>query len=926
MERPTPFEHGFESLEDRVMPAVTASFLVASGTLSVLGDTLDNHIEISRNAAGALLVNGGAVAVTGGTPTVVNTALIQVLGLGGNDTIALNEASGALPAAILFGGTGDDTITGGSGGDQLFGQSGNDTLLGKGGFDFLFGGTENDTLTGGDADDQVLGESGNDRMIWNPGDDTDLNEGGDGTDTTEVNGGGGAENFILSANNARVRFDRLDPAPFSIDIGTTEKFVLNANGGNDTFTATGNLEVLINVTVDGGTGDDTILGSNGNDLLRGGDGNDFVDAQQGDDVAELGAGDDVFQWDAGEGNDVVEGQGDADRLLFNGSSGPESFAASANSGRVKFTRDVGNIVTDLNDVERIDLNAFGGTDTVTVNNMAGTDLTAMNVNLSGVIGGNTGDGELDTVVVNGTSAANIIDIVGAGDSYAVLGLTAQVLVTNSDATDGLVVNALGGNDSVTATALPAGTVKLKIDGGAGNDTILGSQGDDILIGGLGRDFVLGDNGNDLAQLGGSDDVFQWDPGDGNDTVQGQAGIDVLRFNGSGNPETLDLFANGAGARLFRDVASVTTDLDGVERLDLNVVGGADVVNIGNLSGTGVTQVNVNLEIAPGLGDGAADRVVVTGTGVADTIGVTTISGAVRVNGLAARVNVTGAEAANDTLSINALDGNDVVTASTLPAGMVKLQVNGGLGADTITGSPGDDVVNGGDGDDLVSLGAGNDTFVWNPGDDNDTVDGQAGFDTLLFNGSAINEQFDISANAGRVRLFRDIASVTADLNQVERIDLNTLGGPDAVVVNDLSGTGVTQVNINLAGTLGGISGDAQADTVTVVGTGNSDVVLVTGSGGSASVLGLDAQVNITAAEPANDRLVINTLGGDDTVEASGLGLTVLQLTADGGDGDDVLVGSEGADTLKGGLGDDVLIGGLGLDILDGGPGSNTVIQ
>ena len=39
----------------------------------------------------------------------------------------------------------------------------------------------------------MFGESGDDRMIWNPGDDTDLNEGGANTDTTEVNGGGGAE-------------------------------------------------------------------------------------------------------------------------------------------------------------------------------------------------------------------------------------------------------------------------------------------------------------------------------------------------------------------------------------------------------------------------------------------------------------------------------------------------------------------------------------------------------------------------------------------------------------------------------------------------------------------------------------------------------------------------------------------------------------
>ena len=62
-------------------------------------------------------------------------------------------------------------------------------------------------------------------MIWNPGDDTDLNEGGAGTDTVEVNGGNGAEQFTATANGTRVRFDRLNPAPFSIDIGTSEKLV-----------------------------------------------------------------------------------------------------------------------------------------------------------------------------------------------------------------------------------------------------------------------------------------------------------------------------------------------------------------------------------------------------------------------------------------------------------------------------------------------------------------------------------------------------------------------------------------------------------------------------------------------------------------------------------------------------------------------------
>src|SRR5262249_6127708 len=143
---------------------VCASF--GNNILTVEGDDAANSITVSRNAAGVLLVNNGAVTVQGGTATVANTALIQGFGKDGNDILTLDEANGALPRANMFGGTGNDVITGGSGGDQIFGQADNDTLLGKGGNDLLFGGAGNDILTGGDADDQMFGEAGNDRMIW----------------------------------------------------------------------------------------------------------------------------------------------------------------------------------------------------------------------------------------------------------------------------------------------------------------------------------------------------------------------------------------------------------------------------------------------------------------------------------------------------------------------------------------------------------------------------------------------------------------------------------------------------------------------------------------------------------------------------------------------------------------------------------------
>ena len=102
-------------------------------------------------------------------------------------------------------------------------------------------------------------------------------------------------------------------------------------------------------------------------------------------------------------------------MLFNGSGANEIFDVSANGGRVRFTRNVGNIVMDLNDVERIDLNALGGTDTITVNDLTGTDLVEVNINLAGTLGGTAGDAQADTVIVNGTNGNDIIDVFGAGD-------------------------------------------------------------------------------------------------------------------------------------------------------------------------------------------------------------------------------------------------------------------------------------------------------------------------------------------------------------------------------------------------------------------------------------------------------------------------------------------------------------------------------
>ncbi len=69
----------------------------------------------------------------------------------------------------------------------------------------------------------------------------------------------------------------------------------------------------------------------------------------------------------------------------------------------------------------------------------------------------------------------------------------------------------------------------------------------------------------------------------------------------------------------------------------------------------------------------------------------------------------------------------------------------------------------------------------------------------MFNGANIAEEINISANGGRVTFTRNVAAVVMDNNDVEHITFNALGGADNILINDLSGTDVTEVNVNLAG-------------------------------------------------------------------------------------------------------------------------------
>ena len=284
--------------------SIIGKFQPHSRQLLFVGGNSNDSITIGRDGSGHVFANGGAVPISGGTPSVTNVDLIRVLGNGGDDVITLDETNGPLPAARLFGGAGDDTLTGGSGNDNISGHAGNDILSGRGGNDNLLGGAGNDTLTGGTGDDILDGGAGNDFVDgdqgfdigllgagddvfqWDPGDGSDRVEGSFGFDEMLFNGNSNAEAFALSADGERALFTRVQ-GTIVMDLNDVEHLTVNALGGADTVTindptGTDVTDIDINLGV-GGSGDgaaDTIninddhdvqvvVGQNGNLTILG---------------------------------------------------------------------------------------------------------------------------------------------------------------------------------------------------------------------------------------------------------------------------------------------------------------------------------------------------------------------------------------------------------------------------------------------------------------------------------------------------------------------------------------------------------------------------------------------------------------------------------------------------------------------------------
>ena len=497
--------------------------------------------------------------------------------------------------------------------------------------------------------------------------------------------------------------------------------------------------------------------------------------------------------------------------------------------------------------------------------------------------------------------------------------------------------------------------------GNGDDTVLGGAGTDVVFAGRGDDTVVGQTGNDVAFLGSGNDRFVWNNGDGSDFIDGGSGYDITQVNGADGPGDQFELKEEHGQAIFNrlNLGLFTLTNKSIETFEINGQGGDDSLTVGDLANSDVTKVvfsggdgndvldaresSTTIEAFGGDGDdlllgGSAEDTFVAGYGDDIVVGqrgndtadlgggddrfvwnngdgsdlinggagfdVTQVNGADgagdefdlsqdggqaifnRLNlGLFTLTNdhieqfeING-QGGDDSLTVGDLtgsdvekvvfsggDGNDVLDAressTTIEAfgGDGDDLLLGGSAEDTFVAGYGDDIVVGQRGNDTADLGGGDDRFVWNNGDGSDLINGGAGFDVTQVNGAdGAGDEFDLSQDGGQAIFNRlNLGLFTLTNDHIEQFEINGQGGNDSLTIDDLTG---------------------------------SDVQSVIFSGGA-----------------GNDFLnAINTL---------------TPVTADGGDGDDILIGGAGDDILIGGNGADLLIGGGGNDILIGGNGAD----
>ncbi|MCC7359753.1 MAG: hypothetical protein IT317_09765 [Anaerolineales bacterium] len=997
---------GGDNTDTAVLKAGNASITLSGSSFSGQG----NDVLLNIESYGVL---GSVLGQTFDASTFLYSVLLD--GAGGNDTLI-----GSNQADTIIGGAGDDTLTGNSGSDHLYGDNltpgvtGNDRLVES--FDSnmvltnsgLTIGANVDTLTSLEEASLTGGGSANalNAGAFSAGSVTLVGLGGNDTLTAPANssslaGGNETDLAILSYDGSFTLSDTGAVGPINYQFSEVDQVSLTAGGSANNLDAAAFTRGP--VTLLGAGGNDTLRGTALSDLLDGGSGADRLlasgdvnftlsnsglsglgnDALAGFEAASLvgGPGGNLITAAAFTGTTTLEGQGGNDALIgtlaadslkggadndsLTGGLGADTLDGEAGADRLVEQGDVDFVLTDNSlaglggdQLAGFESASLVGTAAVSANSLDAGGFTLGPVTLGGGGGNDTLAGSPGNDSLDG-GADNDSAVYYVGNANVTLSGN-SIQGAGNDTLTSIEFFAVRGGAGPNLFDASAFNGAVTLQGGGGNDTLIGGPLADLLMGEANQDFLTGNGGNDTLDGG---------PGTDEIVAEGDFGLftltdNLLTADGADSLIAVDAarLTGGSGVNAFNTTAfSKTVYLDGGDADDLFTLGTAGGVITGGLGSHDILSLTADMNLT--LSDTAlqaagqflldgVEGASLTGGASANQFNASSFSGAATLVGLGANDTLiggsgpdaisggpgddtlTGNQGADDlqgeggaadrwleladfdiTLVAEGLLGEVIDTVSGIESAQItgtdvnnRFNLAGFSGVATLDGGLGSDSLAGGSGADLLQGKAGADTLVGSAA--NDTLDGGAETDQLFASGAL---------------------TFTLSTTRLEGLGRDTL-----VSLEEAHLVGSAADNIYDASAFGSLITDV--GQVTLEGDAGNDTLIggvkadsLTGDQGNDSLVGNDGADTLTGGDAApgantNDTLV----GGAGADLLDGVfGDDVLQ----GGADSDILVGASGNDLMDGGPGDDFLsaafdddtaVGAPGLDTLTGGPGADTL--
>ena len=780
------------------------------------------------------------------------------------------------------------------------------------------------------AGNDILTMANNSRVVFHSG---------DGVDRVETPSGivGAVVEFAdFAASDAVVRLASIDPAdPHSQDLiiafpSTGDQVVIAGALGSGALPSivfadgtTWDAATLVQQSISAQTGDedDVILGSTRADLIAGG---------HGDDQLRGGAGNDTYEFNRGDGRDVIDDTSGTETLKITGYRPDELIVRLSAPGRNELLLSFGDdsdAILLRYDASRngVDKVQFSDGTVLTQDQLfdlvIGTGTDGDDI-LLGTTRAESFDGGRGNDIIQGNGGADVfhfdrgdgqdrIQTSGTSDGLGILefgqDITQADIAVRRDGAGNLVLSIVGSDDRITLidpindidptvvrvrfsdlTFWTAAELALRAAATTGDDHIIVPT-DTVNGGGGSGANIAGGAGNDWLEGGRGADIL--DGGKGDDRLEGKTGSDIYYFQrGDGQDVIIDYdeFSRTNTDRLRFGPGIALSDLRfarvGPRDLVITLVGTTDRITIkdmftesGNPTDNGIEEIAF-----------ADSPTVLNLQQIYDQLGVGT--------------------AGDDVINL----GSDLAIAATL---------DGKGGDDMLAGGKGNNTYkfDRGYGRDIISetnLSSSNDTLLLGVGlVPSDLIVIRSGGDVII-RVKGTDDRITIQgANAGWTPIEKVVFNDGTQWTAAQLLSFAITPDAAEALIHPASAADPFASSL-FNGASGGSGGGSTS--------GGDDWIDPNGGGGTGGGTSGDQVINGTSGDDN-----ISGLAGDDTI-FGGLGDDTLFGNADydvlyGGEGNDDLYGGVDYDDLYGDAGNDTLHGGRQGDYLDGGAGDDHLI-